>query len=425
MPLACGLQDQRKFAAEALFYLMMYGSYQAIAERSLPIRLLASNAEKILRLWEPGAFSPPFERMAAYYELVSMAGFTHIRPDFGIDLIHTRTRTHEIEETLVASTPFCNLVKFAKAGVTGEPKVLLIAPMSGHFATLLRNTVKTMLQDHEVYITDWKNIRDTPPEAGVFGLDEFVLHVIDFTRFLGPRSHMVAVCQPTVAALAACAVMGKEKDPCQPASLTLMAGPIDTRVNPTKVNDLANEKPIEWFRNNLIGTVPMHLPGGGRRVYPGFLQIAAFMSMNVERHSKAFVDLFKHRISGEFEKADAIRAFYQEYFAIMDLGADFYLETIETVFQKAALPRGELTFRGEPIDLRAIRRTFLLTVEGERDDICAVGQTLAAQDLCAGLKPYMKSHHMQPGVGHYGVFSGKRWDAQVYPVVRNHIQASL
>lgn len=403
---------------------MMYGMYQASVERGLPIRLLASHVEKLFNLWEPGTFSLPIERMAAYYELVALAGFTHIRPDFAINSITTRAQTFEIEETIVHSTPFSNLIKFAKRNVTGEPKVLLIAPMSGHFATLLRGTVRTLLEDHEVYITDWRNVRDVPLAAGVFDLDAFTQHIIDFIHHLGPQSHIVAVCQPTVAALAACAILAKAAGSCQPASLTLMAGPIDTRVNPTKVNELANGKPIEWFRDKLINVVPDRLPGGGRQVYPGFLQIAAFMSMNPERHSKSFIDLFHHRIAGDFEKADAIRAFYQEYFAIMDLAGDFYLETIDKVFQKAALAQGTLTFRGETIDLKAIRRTFLLTVEGERDDICAVGQTLAAQDLCPGLKPYMKSHHMQPGVGHYGVFSGRRWETKIYPVVRNHIRSS-
>ena len=210
----------------------------------------------------------------------------------------------------------------------------------------------------------------------------------------------------------------------QPASLTLMAGPIDVRIAPNKVNQLANEKPYAWFRDNLIGTVPWKFEGRGRRVYPGFLQLSAFMSMNAERHSKAFVDLLEHRIDGDFEKADAIKEFYQEYFAIMDMTADFYLETIDQVFQRCLLPQGQMLYGGRAIAPRAIRKTFLLTVEGEKDDICSVGQTLAAQDLCSGLRPYMKSHHLQAGVGHYGVFNGRRWDAQVYPVVRNHIQAS-
>jgi poly(3-hydroxybutyrate) depolymerase len=219
--------------------------------------------------------------------------------------------------------------------------------------------------------------------------------------------------------------MAQDNDPDQPASMTLMAGPIDTRISPTKVNEFATSKPIDWFREKMISAVPRGLPGAGRRVYPGFVQLAAFMSMNMDRHRKAFADLFEHRMKGDDAKADQIRTFYEEYFAIMDLDADFYLHTIETVFQKFALPEGNLFFKGRKVEPRAIRKTFLLTVEGEKDDICAIGQTLAAQDLCAGLRPYMKSHHMQAGVGHYGVFNGKRWDNQIYPVVREHIRCSI
>jgi polyhydroxyalkanoate depolymerase len=219
--------------------------------------------------------------------------------------------------------------------------------------------------------------------------------------------------------------MAQDDDPDQPASLTLMAGPIDTRISPTKVNELATSQPIEWFRDKMIGLVPNAMAGAGRRVYPGFLQLSAFLSMNPERHAKSFMDLFQSRISGDVDKAEQIRAFYEEYFAIMDLDAEFFLETIEQIFQKFALPEGKMLFKGRNVDPSAIRKTFLLTVEGEKDDICAVGQTLAAQDLCSGLRPFMKSHHLQPGVGHYGVFNGRRWDNQIYPVVRNHIQSSL
>jgi polyhydroxyalkanoate depolymerase len=296
--------------------------------------------------------------------------------------------------------------------------------MSGHFATLLRGTIRTLLRDHEVFVTDWHNARDIPLSAGTFGLDEFVEHIVDFIKHLGPRSHVVAVCQPVVAALAAVALMAQDKDPDQPASLTLMAGPIDTRVSPTTVNDLANDHSIEWFRENLTALVPSRLPGCGRLVYPGFLQLAAFMSMNIERHAKSFADLFRYRLEGNLEKAREVRAFYEEYFAIMDLSADFYLQTVKSIFQDCDLPRGKMLFRGRAVSPKAIRDTFLLTVEGEKDDICAVGQTLAAQDLCSGLRPYMKSHHMQTGVGHYGVFNGRRWENQIYPLLRHHIRSS-
>ncbi len=405
----------------------MYDAYQSYANLSHPARTLAANSERLLTQWSTMQFASPLRRMAAYYELVALSGFTHVRPDYRIAHIKMDDgETVSVAEHAEMSTPFCTLLRFSREG-GGEdrPRVLLVAPMSGHFATLLRGTIRTLLRDHEVYVTDWRNVRDIPLEKGDFGLDGFVQHLIDFIKYLGPQSHVVAVCQPVVAALAAVAVMAESADPDQPASLTLMAGPIDVSVSPTKVNELATSKPIDWFREKLIGVVPRTLPGAGRRVYPGFLQLAAFMSMNTERHSKAFVDLFKHRVEGDFAKADQIRAFYEEYFAIMDLDAKFYLETIETIFQKNALLEGKLLFKGKPVAPRAIKKTFLLTVEGERDDICALGQTLAAQDLCSGLRPYMKSHYMQRGVGHYGVFSGRRWDGEVYPRVRDHIRASI
>ncbi len=404
----------------------MYDAYQAYADLSDQVRQTAANSERILNLWGAMRFTSPLRALQAYQELVSLAGFTHARPDYGIIDVEVRKgESVPVLEEAVLATPFCTLQRFSRADSAGEPRVLLVAPMSGHFATLLRGTIRTLLRDHEVYVTDWRNPRDVPLEQGAFGFDDFVQHIIDFLKFMGPQSHLVAVCQPTVPALAAVARMAEDNDPDQPASLTLMAGPIDTRVSPTKVNEFATSKPIEWFEKNLISTVPRALPGAGRRVYPGFVQLSAFMSMNIDRHRKAFQDLFKSRVEGDIEKANQIRTFYEEYFAIMDLDASFYLHTIETVFQKYALPEGKLLFRGRPVIPRAIKKTFLLTVEGEKDDICAIGQTLAAQDICSGLRPYMKSHHMQAGVGHYGVFNGRRWDNQIYPVVREHIQNSV
>ncbi len=405
---------------------MMYDAYQSYADLSQHLRALASSSEAVLQLWSTMRYASPLRRMAAYYEIVALAGFTHKRPDYKIGRVRAPGGEPAIvTECAATATPFCTLLRFSREGGDNDPRVLLVAPMSGHFATLLRGTIRTLLRDHVVYVTDWRNVRDIPVDKGVFGLDDFIQHLVDFVKFIGPDSHVVAVCQPVVAALAAVAIMAEDGDPAQPASLTLMAGPIDVSVSPTKVNELAMSKPIEWFRDRLIGVVPHSQAGRGRRVYPGFLQLAAFMSMNIDRHSKAFVNLFKSRLEGEFEKADQIRDFYEEYFAIMDLDASFYLETIETIFQKNALSEGKLPFKGRPVAPRAIKKTFLLTVEGERDDICAMGQTLAAQDLCSGLRPYMKSHYVQPGVGHYGVFSGRRWDGQVYPVVRDHIQSSL
>ncbi|MFW6168732.1 MAG: polyhydroxyalkanoate depolymerase, partial [Ralstonia sp.] len=269
-----------------------------------------------------------------------------------------------------------------------------------------------------VYVTDWHNPRDIPLSAGRFGFAEYVEHVIAFLRCIGPDAHLVAICQPTVASLAAVALMAADHDPAQPATMTLMAGPIDCRVNPTKVNDLANSRPIEWFEQNLISVVPAGFPGAQRRVYPGFVQLCAFMSMNLDRHAASFSDMHHERAKGEAAKAEAIRVFYEEYFATSDLTAEFYLETVQTVFQDYALPLGKLKVGDRLVEPRAIRHTALLTIEGEKDDICSVGQTVAAQELCAGLRPYMKTHHVQTGVGHYGVFNGRRWETQIYPLVR-------
>ena len=403
---------------------MIYDAYQGMADVGDRMRLLAANAQAILEAWASQPFAAPWRKMAAYYELVALAGFTHARPEWEVEAIEIGGSRYEIAQDVATATPFCELRHFRKERGEDDPKVLLVAPMSGHFATLLRGTLRTLLRDHQVYVTDWVNPRNVKPGAGGFGLDDYTQHLIDFVRHIGDDCHIVAVCQPTVSALIAAAVLAAEGGNVQPASLTLMAGPIDTRIAPTKVNELAQEKPIEWFRDNLIGVVPAQFEGGGRRVYPGFLQLCAFMSMNADRHAKSFVDLFQHRIAGDFDKADAISAFYREYFAIMDMSADFYLETVDQVFQRHLLPLGQMTHKGRVVEPKAIRKTFLLTVEGEKDDICAVGQTLAAQDLCSGLRPYMKTHHLQPGVGHYGVFNGRRWETQVYPVLRNHIRSS-
>ncbi len=403
---------------------MMYDAYQGIADFHDRVRKTAENAQAILNAWSSNPFAPPWRRMAAYYELVALAGFTHARPDYGIDSVERNGERIPVEERGVLWTPFCQLLRFRREGGEDDPKVLLVAPMSGHFATLLRGTIRTLVRDHQVFITDWINPRNVKLEHGAFTLEDYTQHLIDFVGFLGEDTHVVAVCQPTVSALAATAVLAQNGAVVQPASLTLMAGPIDARISPTKVNELAQEKPIEWFRSNMIGVVPDKFEGAGRRVYPGFLQLCAFMSMNAERHTKSFMELMQHRIDGDVEKADSIRDFYKEYLAIMDMSADFYLQTVEQVFQRYLLPQGQMKHKGVKIEPRAIKKTFLLTVEGERDDICAVGQTLAAQDLCSGLRPYMKTHHLQAGVGHYGVFNGKRWEMQVYPVLRNLIQSS-
>jgi len=299
--------------------------------------------------------------------------------------------------------------------------VLVVAPMSGHFSTLLRSTVETLLRDHDVYITDWKNARDVPLAAGRFGFEDYVDYIIRFFQTMGPGAHLLSVCQPCVPALAAVAVMAEDKDPATPKSMTLMGGPIDTRVAPTVVNDLANDKPIDWFEKNLISIVPFRYAGRGREVYPGFVQLSAFMAMNMERHGSQHRELYQLLADGKTVEADKIKSFYEEYFAVLDMTKEFYLETVDLVFQRTLLAKGELMHRGRPVNPGAIRKTALLTVEGEKDDVCAVGQTAAAHALCTGLRPHLKRHHLQPGVGHYGVFSGSKWEKQVYPQVRNMI----
>jgi poly(3-hydroxybutyrate) depolymerase len=402
---------------------MLYLAYQLHSDIMTPVRAWASLAAN------PGsplhfAGHPAVRNLTAVYELISRAGLTHTRPPFGIDSVTVGNREVEVREEAALTTPFGTLLHFKKDVSVVQPRVLLVAPLSGHFATLLRATVKTILPDHDVYITDWHNARDVPLTAGRFGVDEYTDHIIKFLETLGPGAHVLAVCQPCVAVLAAAAVMAQNNNPAQPRSMTLMAGPIDTRVNPTTVNELAKKRTIDWFERTLTASVPLRYPGAFRRVYPGFVQLVAFMSMNVERHVKAHKELYENLANGEFEKAAVTKAFYDEYFAVLDLTAEFYLETVRLIFQEHALPLGQLEWHGQKVDPSAIRKTMLLTVEGERDDICAVGQTVAAHDLCSKLRPYLKRHHMQAGVGHYGVFSGKRWETQIYPILKNVILSS-
>ena len=408
---------------------MLYQAYQAHSDIMMPVRALAGMALKNLgpNVWATGISGlrpSALGNLTAAYELISRAGLTHTRPPYGIDSVTVGDREVAVTEEAADVTPFGTLLHFKKDIAQEQPCVLLVAPLSGHFATLLRATVRTMLPEHDVYITDWHNARDVPLEAGRFGFDEYVAHMMRFLEKIGPGAHMVAVCQPCVAALVAASVMAQGNNPAQPRSMTLMAGPIDTRVNPTKVNELAKGKPMDWFEKNLIATVPRRHGGGGRRVYPGFVQLTAFMSMNIERHIKAHQQLYENLAKGEAAKAAQTKAFYDEYFAVLDLTAEFYLETVSLVFQEHALPLGALTYDNQKVEPAAIKRTTLFTVEGEKDDICAVGQTLAAHDLCSSLRPYRKKHHMQAGVGHYGVFSGRTWQNQIYPMVKNVILQS-
>jgi poly(3-hydroxybutyrate) depolymerase len=422
---ASGLVIAWQAAPPAKSVPMLYSVYQTSDDLMTPLRLFADAARNVLQgPWESFSRQLMGRHAIASLEMISRFRLTHHRPSYEIDSITVGNQEVPVTEEAALMTPFGTLLHFKKEIEQVQPRVLLVAPMSGHFATLLRHTVQVLLPEHDVYITDWHNAREASLEVGRFGFDEYVEHLILFLEKIGPGAHVVAVCQPCVQTLVAAAVMAEEDHPALPRSMTLMAGPIDTRIAPTKVNELAKAKPIEWFEKNLISRVPWRYTGAGRRVYPGFVQLIAFMSMNMGRHVKAHRDLYNHLVAGDIEKASAAKTFYDEYFAVLDLPAEFYLETVQMIFQNHLLPRGELMWRNRRVNPAAIRRTALFTVEGERDDICAVGQTVAAHDLCKNLRPYRKRHHMQPGVGHYGVFSGRKWETQIYPLLRNVVLAS-
>ena len=403
---------------------MLYQAYQLQSDFSSPLRLLAQHLSS--SLWLEKTERSLLRQFSAACEVFSRMRLTHSRPAYGIDSVEVGDRMVPVREEAVLKLPFGTLLRFRRddPSLASQPRVLLAAPLSGHFATLLRETVRTLLQDHEVWITDWHNARDVSVRHGAFGLEDYIDYMMRFIEAVGEGTHVVAVCQPCVAALAATAVMAEDDHPATPRSLTLMAGPVDCRVNPTEVNRLATDKPIAWFEKNLISHVPLPHRGMMRRVYPGFVQLSAFMSMNLERHQQSFRHMYEHLLEGRTEEARTIQTFYDEYLAVNDLPAEFYLETVEKVFQTYDLPRGVLQYRGRTVNPAAIRRTALMTVEGERDDICSVGQTVAAQDLCSSVRPYLKTHHIQTGVGHYGVFSGRKWNQQIYPRVRDVIHGA-
>jgi len=361
--------------------------------------------------------------MASALEVFAHASAPYGKPAFDIETVTVDGAEFPVTEAIVLHRPFGNLLRFTHTGLPKDaPRLLVIAPMSGHFATLLRGTVARMAERHEVYVTDWADARDVPLNAGEFDLDDYIDYLRLFLDHIGPGAHMLAVCQPSVPALAVTALMGAAKHPCRPATLTMMGGPIDTREAPTDVNDLAMQRPIEWFRHTVIATVPLQYAGAGRRVYPGFLQLAGFMSMNLGNHMQSHYHMFKHLVAGDGESADASKAFYDEYRAVCDLNAAYYLQTVEHVFQKHSLPNGTFVHRGELIDLTKIRDTALLAIEGERDDISGIGQTKAALKLTPGLTDARKQYLLAPEVGHYGIFNGSRWREQIAPVVEEWIQ---
>jgi len=396
---------------------MLYQAYQMAMELIAPFQA----ASGVLAM--SCTAHPLGKELGGLYDWLSLACLRHERPPFDILNVRIEHETVPVSEVVVYRTPFCSLLHFQKAIPHDQPRVLVVAPLAGHFATLLRGTVATMLPDHDVYLTDWHNARDVPASRGPFGFDDFVHLLIELLQWLGPDTHVAAICQPTVAALAAVAMMAEDGHAALPRSMTLMAGPVDTRIQPTRIDRMAMNTPLEWFEHHVIDVVPWHFSGRGRHVYPGFLQVAAFLSMHPARHVGSLMDCYRHLVQGDRTRAEAIRAFYLEYFATMDVPAEFYLDTISKVFQQHALPCGQLAVRGRRVDTRFIQNTALLTIEGEEDDICALGQTAGAHDLCASLPPRLKRHYVQSGVGHYGVFAGHQWVTQIYPVVRDFIHS--
>ncbi|MET1755271.1 polyhydroxyalkanoate depolymerase [Novosphingobium sp. RD2P27] len=362
--------------------------------------------------------------MASALDVFAHAASPRGKPTFDIEEVAVDGRTYAVTESIVLHRPFGNLLRFEHEGLAEDaPNLLIVAPMSGHFATLLRGTVARMVESSRVYITDWADAKMVPIEAGVFDLDDYIDYVIGFLEHIGPGTHVLAVCQPSVPAIAATAVMSSNDNPCRPATLTMMGGPVDTREAPTSVNDLAMQQPLSWFENNVIATVPLTYPGAGRKVYPGFLQLAGFMSMNLGSHLRSHWAMFKHLVAGDGDSADASKAFYDEYRSVCDLTADFYLQTIEHVFQRHSLPKGEFVHRGQRIDLGAIKDTALLAIEGEKDDISGIGQTRAALHLATHLPESRKKYHLAQDVGHYGIFNGSKWRNRIAPVLEEWIAA--
>ena len=405
---------------------MLYQFYELYHASLMPARWGAEATKMVMsNPYLPLAHTPMGRTIAASAELFERTTRRFGEPDFGLNTTLINDEKVKVKEKIVDEKPFCNLVHFKRSVERNDPKVLVVAPISGHFATLLRGTVEALLPHHDVYITDWLDARQVPLKDGRFNLDDYVAYLIDYIQKLGPDVHVVAVCQPAVPVFMAVAHMNATNDPKAPATMTLMGGPIDPRVSKTAVTELAEERPLSWFENTVISNVPAFYPGAFRRVYPGFIQLSGFMSMNLDRHVGSHLQFFNHLVEGDGESAESHRTFYDEYLAVMDLPAEFYLQTVEMVFQKHLLPKGQMKWRDPKtdklydIDATKITKTALLTVEGERDDISARGQTEAAHKLCTNLSPDMKYHHLQESVGHYGIFNGRRWRNEIMPRLRS------
>ena len=404
---------------------MLYHLYDMQHAALQPMRLLAEAAQFTFQNpFSPMSYTNMGRVVAAGAELLERTTRRFPKPVFGLGTTTVNGEVVAIAERVVLEKPFCDLLHFSKPeGTPAQPRVLLVAPMSGHHATLLRGTVQALLPDHDVFITDWVDARLVPLSKGPFGLDDYIDTVRAMIGFLGPQTHVIAVCQPAVPVLAAVSLMAANNEAVQPRSMVLMGGPIDPMANPTVPVNLAMSRPLSWFEHAVITQVPVYYPGAMRRVYPGFIQLSGFMSMNLDRHVGEHLGLFRHLVRGDGESAEQHRRFYDEYLSVMDMAAEFYLETIETVFQKHALANGTMVSRGQKVEPAAIRQTALMTVEGELDDISAPGQTVAAHRLCTSLPESMQTRHFQEGVGHYGIFNGRRWRELIMPKIRDFIRS--
>ena len=400
---------------------MLYQLYDWQRAALEPWRALAQAANEFYgHPVSPFSYLPGSRNAAAAFDLMGRLTQRYERPAFGIDKVRVGSRDCAVVEVFDRELPFCRLLHFAKQDAPPQPRVLVFAPLSGHFATLLRDTVRTMLPEHDVWITDWIDAKEVPVSAGPFHFDDYVDYVRDFLRFVGPGAHAISVCQPTVPVLAGVSLMAAAGE-AVPRSLTMMGGPIDTRSSPTAVNDFAKYRPMSWFESKVVQRVPIRYPGFMRRVYPGFMQFAGFVAMNPDRHFDSHVQYYHHLIEGDGSSAEGHRRFYDEYNAVMDLPAEYYLETVERVFHKHLLPRGLLKVRGERVRPELIRDSALFTIEGEIDDISGSGQTKAAHALCKGIPAKAKQHYLAPGVGHYGIFSGRKYRETIYPKIRDFI----
>ena len=402
---------------------MLYHLYEFQHTAFAPARYMIDLTQRSLQNpMNPFAHMPGAKQITAACDVMELLTRRYGKPKFGLHTTDVGGIEIEVTEHDVMRKTFCHLKHFERAmDDNNDPRLLIVAPLSGHYATLLRGTVEAMLPDHDVYITDWQDARNIALYEGAFDLDDYIDYLIEFLEFLGPNTHMLAVCQPSVPVLAATAIMSAEDNPCAPASITMMGGPIDTRKSPTVVNELSYKRSMKWFESHAIHTVPWPNIGVMRKVYPGFLQLSAFMNMNLEDHVGAHRKMFDHLVEGDEESADKTRLFYEEYLAVMDLPAEYYLQTIREVFKRHSLPKGELVSRGRPVKCEAITKTALMTVEGELDDISGIGQTKAAHEICTNIPKDMKLHHEQKGVGHYGIFNGRKWKNQIAPKLKEFI----